>query len=256
MDGFLRDPIWQFVGAIISLVAVVFSIVLPVGVYFKQRRRKALSYDVSVFADVLTVGGGLKGKIQVLYQGTPVDNIRLMVVRIYNDGNVPIVQADWDEHLTVSFGKEATLLTVEILETKPKEVNPQYAIESGALGFEPFLLNPGDSFTMKFLVARAERKPGLSVKGRIVGVSEIKKKLQVGMSDGSLALISLMIGSFSMTIYGISVLLPQVPHVPTLVRLLAAILFLSGEIWVMRRIVKEGEKSQDIEKGYSAKIDL
>jgi len=42
MPEALRDPIWQFIGAVLAFAAIVISILL----YFMQRRRKALSYEI------------------------------------------------------------------------------------------------------------------------------------------------------------------------------------------------------------------
>lgn len=169
---FLRDPIWQFVGALLALIAVLFSVYA----YSRQRKRKALSYDLLTYTKVVTIGEKLRGKVQVLYDGIPVENAYLGIVRVYNSGNVPITPSDLIEPLVLSFGEQTETLGVEILDTEPRDLNPAFDVDAGRIEFAPLLLNPEDSLIVKALVKGTGSQPSISVQSRIVGIHNITKR--------------------------------------------------------------------------------
>ena len=45
----LRDPVWQFVGAVLAAIAIG----IPILVYYRQRRRKRLGYQILANTPVL-----------------------------------------------------------------------------------------------------------------------------------------------------------------------------------------------------------
>ena len=62
MPGILQGSIWQFIGTILALASIVVSIVL----YFIQRRRKALSYEVISNTPLLSLEDKTEGRLQIL----------------------------------------------------------------------------------------------------------------------------------------------------------------------------------------------
>ena len=163
----LRDQIWQFVGAAFGLVAIIVSIVL----WWTQRRRKALSFDIISRTPLLSVEDKVKGKLQILFDGEPVQDVHLATVIIINSGNIPITSADYERPVNLSFGEEAQILTAEVTETNPDSLQASVDIEATRVVLKPVLLNGGDSITLKLLVSRLG---GISVDGRIVGVKDIR----------------------------------------------------------------------------------
>lgn len=190
MLSFLRDPIWQFIGAVFAFFAIFTSVYL----YLLQRRRKCIASDLLTFAEVVTVGDALRGKIEILYDGTPVHNAHLCIARIYNYGNTPVTQSDYVEPLCVSFGQGATILSLEILEAEPRNLKPEFSVQSGRITFSPFLFNPGDSFILRALVAHPSTKPRFGMHARIIGVRRISARpLELSLFWRSAAL-SLLVG--------------------------------------------------------------
>ena len=187
MPAILRDQVWQFVGAFFGLVAIIVSIVL----YRTQRRRKALSYEIISRTSLLSIEDEIKGKLEIFFNGKPVQDVHLIVFKIINSGNVPIVSTDYERPLKLNFG-EAQVLTAEVAETNPNNLQVSVKIEetpfvskgrlvtelqpvtvwgTTKVVLEPVLLNSEDSITFKFLVSRLDE---ISVDGRIVGVKDIK----------------------------------------------------------------------------------
>ena len=76
MLDFLRDPIWTFIGAALAIVAIV----VPILLWVFQQKRKMLSYERSV-TPLLTVKEEIAGRLKVLFDDQPVQNIFLMVIK-------------------------------------------------------------------------------------------------------------------------------------------------------------------------------
>jgi len=165
----IRDPIWQFIGAILALAAIFISI----GLYLRQRRRKAMSYEIVSQTPLLSMEEEVKGKLKILFEDEPVQKVHLIVAKIINAGNLPILPTDYQRPLSFGFDNEARVLTAEVIETNPDSLEASIGIEGKKVAFEPTLLNEKDSITLKMLVSQFDGK--VTVDGRIIGVKDIRK---------------------------------------------------------------------------------
>jgi hypothetical protein len=199
MTEFLRDPIWQFIGAILGLVAIIISII----VFYMQRRKKSLAYEIIANTSLLTLNDEIKGKVQILFEGSVVQNVYLILLHILNDGNTAIVSSDYEFPLTFEFGETSQILSAEVVKTSPNKLEPQFTLRKNSVEFTPLLLNSGDSIVFKLLLAQYEGE--LSVRARIMGVAEVK---QVSISvdrlrrNGGWSLLAGIILVFSVKITG------------------------------------------------------
>jgi hypothetical protein len=223
MTDILRDPIWQFIGALLALIAIGVSVYI----FFLQRTKKSLSYQIMSETELLTVNEEIKGKIQILYEGIPVQKVHLLVLKILNDGNIPVTPDDFKETLSFFFGKKAQILSAEVTETSPKTLKPVLnIIDKNKIVLEPTLINGQDSITTKLLLAQYRGK--VTPNARIVGVREVRElkdrtKLMLGLTpilanvllvgvssilrgelsgDFTIALAATMLSSFA-TIYSV-----------------------------------------------------
>ena len=168
MSEILRDPMWQFAAVLIALVSILISII----VYLKQRIRKSLSYKILSLNPLLSVKEEIKSDLQIMYRGEPVEQVHLIVAKIINTGNLPILSKEYERPISLSFGEEAQILTFEITEKEPDNLRPSAKIEEKRVVLTPILLNRGDSVTLKILVTKYKE---LKIAGRIAGVKEIQK---------------------------------------------------------------------------------
>lgn len=76
-NDILRDPIWQFVGALLGLVAIGVT-VYP---FLVQKNKKSLSYKIENKTALLTVNDEIKGKLQIVYDGIPIKDVHLILYR-------------------------------------------------------------------------------------------------------------------------------------------------------------------------------
>lgn len=167
MMDLLRDPVWQFVGVTLTLL----TIVVPIATYYAQRPRKLLGYEIIHNGKILTITEESVGKLQLLYNGAPVHNARLIELRISNVGNQSILPTDFFKTLSVSVNESAVILSAAVVDKQPKDLNVEATFSANVLEITPLLLNAQDSITLKLLVSGYQTGPTLSA--RINGVTKI-----------------------------------------------------------------------------------
>jgi len=137
---------------------------------------------------LLTVNEELKGKIQVTFEGTPVQNVHLVLLKILNNGNVPIASSDFELPLSFSFGEKSRILSAQVTDTKPKSLKPILEVEPQQIMLQPTLLNSGDTITVKLLFAQYGNT--IEPDGRVIGVKEITRAADVNREGAWLIAIA------------------------------------------------------------------
>lgn len=161
----LRDPM---VRTILAIVAIC----LTVSLFLAGRRRKRLSYLLS---DTQVVGvheAVNPSRVQILFDGVPVSEVRLLIVTVDNWGNEPIRLDDFERPLRFSWSEPAQILTAKVTEVSPENLQPTIIAGASEIVVEPLLLNPGDWFRISTLINQVGK---LSVDARVVGVKRITK---------------------------------------------------------------------------------
>src|SRR4051794_3303710 len=116
MTEALRDPLWQFIGVVLTvLVTVVTVLVIP---------RKRLSYYIVTQSSVVTVRGEIGSRLRILFDEKPVGKINLFVISILNHGNVPISKDDFVFPLEILFGSKGTILAADVTDVSPANLKP------------------------------------------------------------------------------------------------------------------------------------
>jgi hypothetical protein len=169
MLDYLRDPLWQFIGAALAALALLAMFLI----YMLQRTNKGVMYEVLSRTSLLTVREELEGKLQVLYEGEPANSLTLIVLKVWNSGNQPILSTDFERPLSFCTGDAAFLLTAAVIQVEPLELAVDFSVCEGRLTVTPGLLNPGDSMTFKLLVRNVGKS--LHPDARIAGVKTVQQ---------------------------------------------------------------------------------
>ena len=196
----LRDPLWQFVGVLLAIVALAVSFII----YSLQRQRKTLSFEVVSRNQLLTVGEELEGKLQVLYEGHPAKDICLIVLKLFNSGNVPVATADYERPISFCTGAGSKILSAAVTEREPEALSVETEVDQIRIVVQPVLLNAKDSITLKLLVS--DFSGSVVADARIVGVKAITR---VGESSGYFTF--LMVCGLAMSAFGIVFALTHLP---------------------------------------------
>lgn len=157
---------------IIDHLLEIITIIAVFIIFFRQIRKKTLTYTILTNSDVVPDSKEGKSNIQIHYKGKVVPQARLIEIRIKNSGSLPIKPEDYIEPLSLR------LPNSEILSSEVRDAQFLGAYIETKLShrseivLSKTLLNPTDFFDVKVLLA--DGVPDLSVAGRIVGVSKIR----------------------------------------------------------------------------------
>jgi hypothetical protein len=175
----VRDAGWQFAGVVVSLVAVVATFI----VYGLQRRRKRLAFFAR-FSQLVFIDPSAKGKVSILFEGEPVEGVRLAEFGVKNAGEVEILGSDFFTPLSFVFETGTNILSVEVSQKVPHDLPVAFEVKSGlgesteapSINVAPLLLNPGDEINFKCLLTKSH---DLVVSARIAGVRRIEPMREV-----------------------------------------------------------------------------
>ena len=168
MQELLRDSIWDFVGAVLALIAIGAAF----WVYALQRPRKRLLIERIARVPLITFGTERVEGLEIRLNGELVESASVVVVRITNSGNRPITAEDFERAVTFRFEEGATVLHAEISEFSPSGLAVTTNSKGRELQIEKCLLNPADTFLCRALVrdSRGRYKPS----ARVVGMKDIE----------------------------------------------------------------------------------
>lgn len=183
----LRDPAWQFVGVLLGLAAIAVSI----WVYFAQKPKKGLLVENIVRIPLVRVGPSHIPGLNVTFQGRPVENASIALVKVTNIGNAPLPASDFEEPLALWFGAKSQVLHAEISSTSPFGIPILASASDREVLFSRNLLNPGDSYQCRVLVQNSSG--AFKVKGRIAGVNEIQRVQRIRLWFPALVLVALVV---------------------------------------------------------------
>ena len=160
----LRDPVWQFVlGSTAIFVTVI--------IFFFQQPRKEISYEIIQQTPLFSVNEQVGGKIQVLFNGNPVEDVYLLVVKVYNSGNIPTVRTDFDEPMTIQLQKDTEIISTEVLQEEVSDIKADITFKENTITILPTLINSNESIKIKAIINRFRQ--GITINARIIGVGQI-----------------------------------------------------------------------------------
>jgi hypothetical protein len=158
-----------WIGAVASIIALATTLVI----YLITRKKKLLTYEVVSEYALMSIDNEIRGKLQILLNGKPVEDVHLLSIKFINQGNVPIAASDYEKPLTITFTGSSQILSSEYLSASPASLAPQQTIQEQRITFEPILLNGGDYFSTKILLG--EYSGAFDIDARILGVKSIDR---------------------------------------------------------------------------------
>lgn len=199
MADFLSDP--RYLGPIATSCGIAVSLVL----WILNLRTKELSYEITARTPLISVKEEVQDKIQISFQGQPVDDVHLVVIKIANSGNVPIRSSEFEGKFAITLAGDMNVLLAEVLETKPASLLERCRVDDnivpliagvnkGEVPLRPLLLNPRDSITIKMLVSPAPNSVQLGA--HIEGIASIKQARERSL----VPIVLTNVGSFIMAV--------------------------------------------------------
>src|SRR5262245_9333975 len=109
----LRDPIWQAFGAIISILALVVSVIIAYDIYRRTAQFSDLTVEKEYSFNPIYFSESTQGHIAMVINGVTVDSVYVYAAKLTNTGRNPIIPTDYIEALRVSTEKPWNILSVE-----------------------------------------------------------------------------------------------------------------------------------------------
>jgi hypothetical protein len=196
----LRDSIWQFILGASGIITAVF-------IYWLQRSKKSLSYQILSETPLVTNEKALKQKIQILFEGETIPDAHLIVFKVFNDGNTPILSGDFAAPPRFFFGEGSKILSVEVTDSNPKSLKPTVTIQPSRIEIEKTLLNNGDTLTVAVLLSKY--KGDVNCEAHIVGIVGDVKRTKGGLGPIARPAVLLMffVGILSLVFGSVNLLI-------------------------------------------------
>lgn len=157
-----------FIDHLLEIITIIAVFVI----FFRQIRKKTLTYTVLTNSDVIPESREGKSNIQIHFKGKVVLQVRLIEIRIKNSGSLPIKPEDYIEPLSLRL-PNSEILSSEISDNQSLGAYIETRLsDRSEIVLSKTLLNPTDFFDVKVLLADGDAD--VSVAGRIVGVSKIR----------------------------------------------------------------------------------
>ena len=172
-----RDQIWNFIGVIVASITLIVTLVI----YFLQKHKKGLSYEITAKNSLLTTREKVEGKIKILFDDSEVQNVNFVEIRITNTGNIGIPANDYERPLRFIFGPDTKILSSEIIKSNPENLKTIIEIKQNEFIIQPVLMNSKDSITIKSIISNSTDDE-MIVDARVKDVKEIKKQGESYMS--------------------------------------------------------------------------
>jgi hypothetical protein len=175
------SSVWNDAGWVSVIIGLVFgfaTIFLALVAIRQARRRKSLTYEILSTTPLATLHEELEGRVQIVFDGQAVRDVQLVLLKIKNSGNMPILSGDYEDALRLRVATGAKILSASVVETFPQSLEDRakasVEFNSTRVKVKPLLLNGGDYIKVKILVTQLEST--VAVSGRIAGVSDIKEQ--------------------------------------------------------------------------------
>lgn len=177
----------------LTVTGIVVTIIVALVIYFLQKKEKKIGYRVLSKTTLLSVEEEITKDVEILYKGDPVKQVKLIVIKLACLGKVPIEDDDYYTPISINFGKESQILSAEILEKKPEDIDISILIEDNKVVFQEGLLNQDDTLIIKVLVSKHEEE--IKVEARISGIKRINEMSE--QSKLMVVLFFIVIGLFT-----------------------------------------------------------
>lgn len=147
----LQNHLWQLVAGIISLIPFLYKLT--------QRKKKDLGWEVVSHWPLFNDDTKKHGNLHLTQNGRPIEDVDFVAIRISNEGNVDVRQADYNNAITIAVNKGAQILSAYISDKKPEGLPVEISFDGFKAHLGALPMNAGDSLTVNMYVSGLNRCP-------------------------------------------------------------------------------------------------
>lgn len=191
MLDLLRDPVWQFIGALLAVLGIGAAF----WIYWFQRQTKELAFGLVSTRRLLSVADELSSRVTVHLDGRPVKDLHLLVYGLKNSGHRAISPSDFERPLSIAFS-DGQIVSAEVASQVPSNIGATLIISESSVELQPVLLNAGDQVLVQILLSAPA--PAETVDTRILDVPalasiNVEPRLPPFLASGSPMLIVVLL---------------------------------------------------------------
>jgi len=199
---------------IISALAAVAALVIPIALFMAGRQSKALTLETISNANVADIRDPALAGLRLSYNDQPISHVSTTTIEVSNTGSQPIETRDFERPVVINYDKLTPILASTLTERVPNNLMPQLISGPSSITISPLLLNPGDRFRINIVIGGEFKEP--EIDARLAGVSAISRRLLKSEHRSSKAVLLFIVGAITMLAYaylGIAsgAVLPRVP---------------------------------------------
>ena len=172
MKDILNNQIWTAVVVIATIILGLTAIIVAIILFILGRKKKRLAYYIISNTQLVGIENSIQDKIKILYDEKQVTNVHLISIKFINNGNEPISIDDFDKLISIKYDSAVNILTHEIVERVPENLDAIIKEKEKFLEIKPLLLNPSDKFIVNILASDFNKD--LEISARIKGVKGIE----------------------------------------------------------------------------------
>ncbi len=163
----LRDPVWQFIGSVLAVLAIIVSAMI----YHFQRQKRELAFGLLRSRRVVAISDEISSRVSVLVDGHPVSNVHLLEFGLKNSGSQAISSKDFEQDMLVVFPEDCSILSVDIVRKSPPDLATGIGFKTNSVFVQPHLLNAGDFAVIQILASM--KTLSFTTSARIKGISQL-----------------------------------------------------------------------------------
>lgn len=157
---------------LLMFLVTMLSVIIPVIIFGISRENKCLNYEV-ISGNIISKSDIINTEnVKVLFKEEKLKNLDFQLIKITNDGKVPIKKQDFDRELTINYPKGTRVLLANVWRTKPLNLEVKINAIENEVKVEPLLLNKDEQFTVQVLTTDVQSEPAINA--RITGLDYIK----------------------------------------------------------------------------------
>jgi hypothetical protein len=159
------------------------GILVTIILWSLNQRTKEVSFDVLREENLIRVRGNTRKRLSITFDDKPVEDVSLVVVRIFNSGHLPVQASDFQVPINLKVTGPTNVLSASVLDTAPSDLDERFpregnkakilTIENQKVTLNPVLMNSHDSVTIQMLVR--DYSGNLTVGGHVTGVKELRQ---------------------------------------------------------------------------------
>jgi hypothetical protein len=181
-SGRLRDPVWQFLGVIVTIITLVISTIVAYDLFGKSQNRSDLRITLRGKYGIVWQDPEYKNDIRVFYQDKPASTVSSLYFDLSNNGNTIIRPDDYIEPIKLTVKSSGYIVGATVDHKEPAGVD--FTITktlTDTIILSKSLLNPGDTITFRITFVDDPdpyNTPTIIPTARIAGIRELSVVLK------------------------------------------------------------------------------